>query len=130
MAQDKDSEKKKGYRKSKDSGSLECVHEDCSRSFATERAAEDHALAVHSHEEVRLALGKALRAKYAGPPRTWTYVETTADDWFVFEVEAPYGVDDKLFRQEFTFADGVATLVGEPVEVRRRTVYEPVPAPV
>ena len=123
----KDSKKKKGYRKSKDSGSLECVHEDCARTFATEAAAEDHALAVHSHDEVRAAIAKALRAKYMGPPRSYTWIETTADDWFVFELEGAPGVEDKLYRQEFTYADGVATIEGEPVEVRRRTVYEPIP---
>lgn len=119
-------EEKKGYRKAADSALLECTHDECSRRFTTETAAEDHALAVHSHDEVRAAIAKALRARYMGPPRAYTYVETTADDWFVFEVEGSYGVEAKLYRMEFTFADGEATLVGEPVEVRRRMVYEPV----
>jgi hypothetical protein len=122
-------ERKKGYKqKKKDRGSLEfeCLDEACGRTFLSETAAEDHALAVHTHDEVRQALGKALRAKFAGPPRQWTWIDDTADDWFVYALEVPGLSDDKLFRQEFTFSDGVATLVGDPVEVRRRTVYEPV----
>jgi hypothetical protein len=119
--------KKKGYKPKKDSGSLlECIHEGCDRVFGTEEAAEDHALAVHSHDEVRMAISKALRAKFAGPPRHWTYVVETADDWFVYSLETPGAIDDTLYRQGYSFSDGEATLKGEPVEVRRRTVYEPV----
>jgi len=125
-------EKKKGYRKKKkDSGSLEfeCIDESCERvglTFLTEKAAHDHALAVHSHGEVRIALSKALREKFAGPPRQWVYVEETADDWFVYSLEGSGSVDEKLYRQEYTFENGIATLGGDPVEVRRRVVYDPV----
>ena len=125
-------EKSKGYKtKKKDSGSLEfeCIDESCSqtgRVFLTEKAAHDHALAVHSHGEVRIALSKALREKFAGPPRQWVFVEETADDWFVYSLEAAGSVDEKLYRQEYTFKNGVATLDGDPVEVRRRVVYDPV----
>lgn len=123
-------EKKQGYRKKKkDNGSLEfaCIHDACGeRTFSTEKAAHDHALAVHSHSEVRIALSKTLREKFAGPPRQWAYVEDTADDWFIYSLEMSGAVDEKLYRQEYVFSDGVATLQGEPVEVRRRMVYEPI----
>ena len=122
-------EKKKGYRKKKrESGSLEyeCLHDECARIFLTEQAAEDHALAVHSHNEVREAISKALREKFSGPPRQWTFVIDTADDWFVYALEVPGAMDDKLYRQGYSLANGVATLEGEPVEVVRRVVYEPV----
>lgn len=127
-AQQEKLDKKRGYKKKKkDNGSLEfaCVH--CEqRSFLTEKAAEDHALAMHSHSEVRMALSKAIREKFAGPPRIWAYVEDTADDWFVYSLEMPGASDEKLYRQEYTFDGGLATLEGEPVEVRRRMVYEPI----
>lgn len=130
IAEKEQKEKKKGYKKKKKSnGRLEfaCIHESCEqRTFPTEKAAHDHALAVHSHSEVRIALSKAIREKFAGPPRIWTYVEDSADDWFVYSVEGANGLDEKLYRQEYTFEGGVAVLGGEPVEVRARMVYEPI----
>lgn len=123
-------EKKKGYRKKKkDSGSLEfeCIDEACKRTFVSEAAAEDHALAVHSHNELREAISKALREKLAGPPRQWGFVVDTADDWFVYLLEVPGSIDDKMYRQEYSIDDSMnVTLQGEPIEVRRRVVYEPV----
>ena len=125
-------EKKKGYRKKdKDKGSLEefeCVHENCGRSFATEDAAADHAAAVHTHSDVRTALSKALRRKFAsGPgPRTFTFVVDVADDWFVYAVEERDSMEDRLYRQGYSYDNGEATLDGEPEEVRQQMTYVPV----
>lgn len=103
-------------------GMITCREEGCERAFATDTAAEDHALAVHSHGDIRDAVSKALREKFTGPPRVWVYVMETADDWVVYEIEGT----EKLYRLEFSYGGGVATLQGEPVEVTRRVVYEPV----
>lgn len=101
---------------------LTCREVGCGRTFGTEQAFEDHALALHSHSEVRVAVAKALRQAMKGPPRVWAYVVDVADDWFVYEVED----SEDLYRRTFSFSGGVATLTSEPVKVVARTVYEPI----
>jgi hypothetical protein len=50
-------------------------------------------------------------------------VNDIADDWCIFQVEA--NASSTTYKISYTLVDGVVTL-GEPYEVRRRTVYDKV----
>jgi hypothetical protein len=76
------------------------------------------------HEHIRETFGRQGDYK-ATPiiPAIWTWIEDMASDWVVYTVEG--GNDTTLYKASYSITDGAVTL-GEPVEVRRRTVYEPI----
>jgi len=109
---------------------LECP--DCARSFLDEASLHDHSEAVHTFEDIRRLVNEAVREKYgkagsfqASPPipSTWVWVDDLAEDWVVYMVEE--GVDSTLYKASYAITDNKVTL-GEPAEVRRRTVYDSV----
>lgn len=122
-----------------------CADPTCARSFLDEAAMTDHARRVHVgektveraealltfddtrkivYEHIRETFGRQGDYK-ANPiiPSIWTWIEDMAVDWVVYTVEEAN--DTTLFKASFSILDGVVSL-GTPVEVRRRTVYEPV----
>lgn len=107
-----------------------CKVEGCGREFSELALLGDHADAVHTFDDIQRAINDAVREKYRveGDPRVgiksvWAWVVDVAEDWVVFELEN--GSDVSLQKAGYTFNDGKVTL-GDPVEVVRRTVYEPV----
>lgn len=122
-----------------------CKDPNCGRSFLNEDAATEHAQRVHVrektieraealltfddtrkivHEYIRETFGRAGDYK-ATPvvPAIYTWIEDMATDWLVYTVEE--GNETTLYKASYSVVDGVVSL-GDPVEVRRRTVYEPV----
>lgn len=118
--------------------SMECHDPECERAFlgqdfdtAWGRMVE-HAEAVHTFEDIRRLVSEVVREKYGKPgdyskkppvPTTWVWIDDLASDWVVFSVEK--GSDMKLMKASYAIADSKVTL-GDPVEVRRRTVYDTV----
>lgn len=109
-----------------------CYEESCVREFYVPSAMYEHAEAVHTFDDLRKLVHEVIREKYgrtgdyhASPPvpGIWTWIEDMATDWVVFTVEE--GNETTLYRSSYVVVDTEVTL-GEPVEVRRRTVYEPV----
>lgn len=76
--------------------------------------------ADESHEEVRSKLHSALRGMYT-QDKPGCYIVEVHDDWLVYE----HGRE--MYRAGFTLEDGKAVL-GESVQVERKTTYEPVAA--
>lgn len=114
------------------SGLLTCPAGECVRSFRDRARLMEHAEAVHTFDDIRRLVSEAVREKYgrqgdykATPivPAVWVWVDDLADDWVVFMVEE--GTESSLFKAAYSILDNSVTL-GEPVEVRRRTVYDPV----
>lgn len=109
-----------------------CFAPECGRTFFGMDRLQDHAEAVHTFEDIRRILAEYIREEFgrtgdykATPPvpGIWTWIDDLAADWVAFVVEE--GNDSKLLKASYTIVDGNVTL-GEPTEVRRRTVYEPV----
>lgn len=109
-----------------------CIETDCSRAFLEFDQMVDHAEAVHTFSDIEELVRDAVRDKYnregnykVDPPirSIYAWVRDTSADWVVFEMNR----DDKgtLYKASYTITDGVVSL-GEPVEVVRKTVYEPV----
>ncbi|NPE52403.1 DUF2213 domain-containing protein [Dickeya dadantii] len=73
-----------------------------------------------SFEDIHQALRMAIKTD----DKTWRYIVSVWPDHFVYEEDSE-GAKSRLFDQKYLIADGVATLVGEPVEVVRKPVeYE------
>lgn len=115
-----------------EAGRTICTDSACGRAFLTVGAMVDHAEAVHTFDDTRKMVHEVVRETYgrtgdykATPviPSIWTWIEDMATDWVVFSVEN--GNDTTLNKASYSIVDGNVTL-GEPIEVRRRTVYEPV----
>lgn len=124
---------------------LKCVDASCERLFLDTASATDHARRVHvgektveraeallTFDDTRKIVYEHIRETFgrqgdyqAKPiiPSIWTWIEDMASDWVVYTVEEAN--DTTLFKASYSITDGVITL-GTPVEVRRRTVYEPV----
>lgn len=111
---------------------IECCEEHCERAFLNFEQMVEHAEAVHTFDDLRKLVHEVVREQYgrtgdykATPPvpSIWTWIEDMATDWVVFTVEE--GNETTLYKASYSVVDGNVTL-GEPVEVRRRTVYEPV----
>ena len=113
---------------------------ECERTFLSYSLMLDHAEAVHTFSDVEELVRDAVREKYnrdgnsqAVPPVPYVYAwcRDFAADWVVFEVsEGGAGRKEKstLFKASYSITDGQVSL-GEPVEVVRKTVYEPVKQP-
>lgn len=113
-------------------GGIPCAEPDCERAFLEFERMVEHAEAVHTFNDIERLVSEAVREKYSKPgdynkkpivPAVWSWVVDTATDWVVFTVEK--GSDMTLYKASYSITDGVVTL-GDPVEVKRRTVYEPV----
>lgn len=112
---------------------------ECERTFLSVEVMLDHAEAVHTFSDVEELVRDAVRDKYnrdgnsqAVPPVPYVYAwcRDFATDWVVFEMsEGGAGRKEKstLFKASYSITDGQVTL-GDPVEVVRKTVYEPVKA--
>jgi len=108
---------------------LTCPDRDCGRTFSGVPALQEHAESVHTFDDIRRMLSEVIRDKYGVPysdgnPGTYVWVEDVADDWVVFTVEAPK--DSSLQKASYVIDSDNNVTLGEPVEVVRRTVYEPV----
>ena len=118
-----------------DSAGIECPADDCSRHFQDEMGLVEHAEAVHTFSDTERLVSEAVREKYgrrgdykATPPVSsiYVWVNDMAADWVVFTVEGgDTQINETLYKASYSIVDGVVNL-GEPVEVKRRTVYEPV----
>ncbi|WP_226052660.1 DUF2213 domain-containing protein [Dickeya chrysanthemi] len=73
-----------------------------------------------SFEDIHQTLRMAIKTD----DKTWRYIVSVWPDHFVYEEDSE-GAKSRFFDQKYLIADGVATLVGEPVEVVRKPVeYE------
>lgn len=111
---------------------IECVGAECSRQFVDEGGMLEHASAMHTFDDIRSLVQDAVRDKWAekadyranpAVPGTYVWVQDIAQDWLVFNKETDSGSD--LWKVSYAIADNAVTF-GEPVQVRRKTVYEPV----
>jgi len=113
-----------------------CHDPECSRTFLDFVRMADHADAVHTFSDIEELVRDAVREKYnrdgdrtAVPPVSYRYawVRDLSTDWVVFELSESGSNRERqtLFKSSYSLVDGVVTL-GEPVEVVRKTVYEPV----
>lgn len=109
-----------------------CCEQGCERAFIHFERMVEHAEAVHTFSDIERLVSEAVREKYSKPgdynvkpvkPAVWSWVVDVAEDWVVFTVEK--GSDITLYKADYSITDGVVTL-GDPTEVKRRTVYEPV----
>lgn len=111
----------------------ECMDAGSGRPFFGTLALREHAEAVHTFDDIRRVLCDYLRERFgrpgdynAEPPvqGIWVWVEDLAVDWVVWSREE--GTDSMLLKADYSIdADNQITL-GEPTEVVRRTVYDPV----
>lgn len=89
-----------------------------------------------SANDLGAAVSDAVRGAHgAGADEdVWVWVRDWSDEWVVFQIETETSA--KLYQQGYTVEERKASLVGEPSEVRARTVYDPLstesnaPAPV
>lgn len=109
-----------------------CKDETCDRVFLDEALMYDHAEAVHTFSDIEELVRDAVRDKYnvegdyrATPPirSVYAWCRDFSTDWVVFEMNK--GEKGTLYKASYSITDGVVTL-GAPVEVVRKTVYEPV----
>lgn len=121
----------------KDAERLQSIHDLTVENGATCEGAEKSAPAsaetvvrkAHgmTANDLREALDRTLREAY-GEEDTWIWIRDYADEWVVFEIEAP---DERhILRQAYAITDGTPSLVGDTEEVVVHTSYEPAtPAP-
>lgn len=106
-----------------------CPAEDCGRAFFDRARLDDHAEAVHSFSDTEQLVSEEVREQYGNSDNpqasVYAWVRDIAIDWVVFSVESA-GSDNTTYKASYSMVDGKVTL-GEPYEVVRRTVYEPVP---
>lgn len=123
-----------------------CLHDDCARLFINFDKMVDHAdgpshlqektweraEALLTFDDTRKIVHEYIREKFGRTgtyqttppiPSIWTWIEDMAVDWVVYTVEEAN--ETTLFRASYSITDGSVTL-GDGVEVRRRTVYDPV----
>lgn len=113
-------------------GMVECP--DCAshepRYFLSEEGLADHAAAVHTFSDIEQLVRDEVREKWgqegdykANVPWIHAWVRDIAADWCVFELSQ----DRKAacYKVSYSIVDGSVTF-GEPTEVVRRTVWDPV----
>ena len=120
----------KGWNAGDSAAFVECPeHPD--RNFSVDQFL-DHAEAVHTFDDIQRLVSEAVREKYyrrgnyeTAPivPSVWAWVQDLSEDWVVFTVESDG--DTTLYKSAYSITDGAVTL-GEPGEVKRRTIYEAV----
>lgn len=112
---------------------------ECDRTFLSYERMLDHAEAVHTFSDIEELVRDAVREKYnrdgdrtAVPPIPYRYawVRDLSTDWVVFEMNESNANRERsaLFKASYSIVDGNVTL-GEPTEVVRKTIYEPVVQP-
>ena len=108
-----------------------CEAPDCGRAFLDKASLVEHAEAVHTYDDVRQVVCDAVREKWGnngndarGEPRVYVWLVDIADDWCVFQLEVSGG-DTSMQKVSYAITDGEVNF-GNPYEVVRRTVYEPV----
>lgn len=111
-----------------------CEDEGCERAFLSPELLAEHASAVHSFAEIESLVRSALKAKFlpAAPlapntPSAYLWVEQITTDEVVFEVEMSGKPASSYMIAYSVGDDDQVSFSGEPVPVRRRTVYEPIP---
>lgn len=111
---------------------ISCTRNDCERAFLTEDQLADHAEAVHTFSDVERIVNEAVREKF-GKKRTasdknyiYVWVNDLAEDWCIFTVEG--NAASTTYKIPYTLGadDNLTVTLGEPYEVRRRTVYDKV----
>lgn len=106
-----------------------CIHCKCERTFVDDSAALEHANSVHTFREIEEAVSGAIRAKYGreatpAAPSIWTWVNDLSDDAVVFSVEQNNG--STLYASTYSITEDGSVELGDPIEVKRKTVYVPV----
>jgi len=105
---------------------------ECERAFLHEDGLLDHAEAVHTFSDVERIVNEAVRERF-GKKRTasdknyiYVWVNDLAEDWCVFTVEG--NAASTTYKIPYTLGgdDNLTVTLGDPFEVRRRTVYDKV----
>lgn len=109
--------------------SVECKHEGCGRTFLDVATMADHADSVHTYDEIRAAVSKEVRTRFAregalGVPSVYAWAVDLTDTWVVFEVEGANKTT--LWQSDYTIDESGTVVLAEPVPVIRKTVYVPV----
>lgn len=103
------------------------------RTFYSDQAFLDHAKVVHTYNDIQQMVGDRVRELYgregdyrATPPvaAIWTYISDMTDDWVVYCVDGPS--ESQLYQATYSIDDNNNVTLGDPVEVVRRTAYDPV----
>lgn len=85
--------------------------------------------AEFSANDKQTILRAALKALNPASKR-WYWVRDLFDSWFVYEDDGPDGMGaSRLFKRTYVIGDDGKVTLGDPVEVRQKTVYETVGAP-
>ncbi|SDO86330.1 hypothetical protein [Selenomonas ruminantium] len=80
-----------------------------------------------SHEELREALRSAAYTKLGGGDRDYVYVNSVYDGYFIASMDKDGESKSRSYKITYSKApDGKELLLGEPSEVKRREVWEPV----
>lgn len=110
-----------------------CRASGCDRPFLGIPALTEHAEAVHTFDDIRRLLSDHLRETFgrsgdynAEPPvpGIWVWIDDLATDWVVFSREE--GNENTLLKADYSIDESNSITLGTPVEVVRRTVYDPV----
>jgi hypothetical protein len=111
---------------------IDCPEDDCDRAFLHEDQLEEHAEAVHTFSDVERIVNEAVREKF-GKKKTaadknyiYVWVNDLADDWCIFTVEGNAVSTTYKIPYALGADDNLTVTLGEPYEVRRRTVYDKV----
>ena len=113
------------------SGLIGCP--ECERAFLHEDRLQEHAESVHTFDDVQRIVSEAVRERFAVKTTpsdktncTYVWLNDLADDWAVFTVEG--NASSTMYKIPYTLGgqDSLAVTLGDPFEVRRRTVYDPV----
>lgn len=94
---------------------------DCERQFFDQPSLDDHAEAVHTHNEVYEILNNAIESKFGRR----SYIHDVADDWVVFVTWSDYSDDRKMLKVSYSMDDSGSVSFGDPSEVRRKISYVP-----
>lgn len=78
-----------------------------------------------SQNDVAAALTAALRGDDASG-RRYYWPQDVYPSWFVYQDDGDGSSAGRLLKRTYVIADDGTVTLGEPIEVRRRTVYEPV----
>lgn len=107
-----------------------CSEPGCSRQFLDMATLQEHAEAVHTFDDIRQTVSDAIRETYGRRSTDelrgiYVWLVDIADDWVVFSRDE--NGDISLQKVAYSIIDGKVSF-GTPVEVTRKTVYEPVKA--
>jgi hypothetical protein len=124
--------KKKADKADADDGAALIDCPECARAFLHEVQLLDHAEAVHTFSDVERIVNEAVRERF-GKKRTasdknyiYLWINDIAEDWCVFTVEG--NAASTTYKIPYTLGgdDNLTVTLGDPYEVRRRTVWDKV----